>query len=292
MVQRPGAGHGFYPVLLFRADGSGFYLSLSVATGRPFGTPNKSEIELISNRAQRFRPWFSSLGVLGLGAEPSLDLRIERGVGVGYRYGSVVHKFYDRALLPTESDLGHDVVALTKEYSEFCSRRDARDLYSELTVTEAELTGEKNQRYSRSGGTGQGFAGDSKIRRAVEQYAVDKAIAYFEGNGWSVDPSPQKNRPYDLLCKRATNILHVEVKGTVGTGEKVIITRGEANHTLGNPEQAVLFVVSDININRGSGSEPVLSGGAVRKLEPWNLDDTDLNPISYEFQVNTPSAKL
>jgi hypothetical protein len=84
----------------------------------------------------------------------------------------------------------------------------------------------------------------------------------------------------------------VEVKGTVGTGEKVIITRGEANHTLGNPEQAVLFVVSDININRGSGSEPVLSGGAVRKLEPWNLDNTDLTPISYELQVNTPSAKL
>lgn len=273
--------------LLFRADGSGFYLSLSVATGRPYGTPNKSELELISHRAHRFRPWFSSLGDLGLRADPFLDLRVERGVGVGYRYGSIVHKFYARTLLPTESALENDIVELTKEYYGFYSRSDAREFYDELFVTEAELTND-----AKGSGRGQGFARDSKIKIAREKYAVDIAIAHFENLGWSVDPSPQKNKPYDLLCKHAGSVLNVEVKGTGGTGDKVIITRGEANHALRNPEKAVLFVVSDIEIHHGSDGNPTPSGGAWRKLDPWNLDETDLNPISYELPINRQSATI
>lgn len=152
-------------MLLFRADGTGLYLSLSVATGRPFGTPNRSQIKQISNRALRFRPWFSSLQGVGLGPDPSLDLRIERGVGVGYRYGSVVHKFYSRNSLPTEPDLEHDILALTAAYSEFCSRGDARDLYQELAVTENELTEQAEQK-TRHTGKRQGFAVDSEVRSA------------------------------------------------------------------------------------------------------------------------------
>ena len=82
-------------------------------------------------------------------------------------------------------------------------------------MTEAELTD-----HAKGGGRGQGFASDSKIRIAVEKYAVDIAVAHFENLGWSVDPSPQKNKPYDLLCKRAGSVLNVEVKGTGGAETK------------------------------------------------------------------------
>ena len=80
--------------------------------------------------------------------------------------------------------------------------------------------------------------------------------------------------------------MHVEVKGTGASGDKVIITRGEVNHALGNPEKAVLFLVSDIEIHCGSDSKPTPSGGAWQKLDPWNLDEADLNPISYELPIN------
>ena len=77
-------------------------------------------------------------------------------------------------------------------------------------------------------------------------------------------------------------VWNVEVKGTVGTGEKVIITRGEANHAQANPEQAVLFVLSDIRVRPGPDGRPKLLGGTERILQPWSLNVSSLIPISYE----------
>lgn len=207
---------------------------------------------------------------------------------MGYTHGSVVHKLYPRNLLPSESSLENDVLNLSKHYVEFCSRDDAWDLYSEMATTEAEFSSQIDQLNSGTSNIGQGFSKDSKIRRAIEQYAVDKAITHFTSVGWRVDPSPQKNRPYDLLCEWNGTALHVEVKGTVGTGEKVIITRGEAKHAQANPERAVLFVLSDIRVQPGPDGAPKLSGGTERILQPWDLHVATLIPISYEHSPRYP----
>ena len=174
---------------------------------------------------------------------------------------------------------------LSTAYYDFCSRADAWDLYYELTLTEAELSGRIDTKGSQIAGQRQGFAVNSRTRKAVEKYAVDKAIMHFETEGWKVDPSPQKNRPFDLLCERNGETTHVEVKGTTGTGAPVILTHGEVNHALENPERAVLFVVSDIVLQLGSGSDLNLSGGKINSLYPWIINQRDLKPISYEYSV-------
>ena len=83
-------------------------------------------------------------------------------------------------------------------------------------------------------------------------------------------------------------VWNVEVKGTVGTGEKVIITRGEAKHTQVNPDRAVLFVLSDIRVQPGPNG--ALNGGTERVLQPWNLHRATLIPISYEHSLRYPAT--
>ena len=85
-------------------------------------------------------------------------------------------------------------------------------------------------------------------------------------------------------------VWNVEVKGTVGTGEKVIITRGEAKHAQANPDRAVLFVLSDIRVQPGPDGAPKLSGGTERILQPWDLDVATLIPISYEHSPRYPAT--
>ena len=278
--------HWYYPVLLFRADGSGFYLSLSVATGRPYGTPSRRQLVEVADRAQRFKPWFSTLQNRGIEAEPEMDLRIEKGVGVGYRYGSVVHKYYDRNALPTDPNLTEDILSLTRAYQDFCQLDDARDLYHELSGT-AEVPGVQISRpNSNSRSNGQGFSTDSKYRSMVEKYAVDRAIKHFEDLNWIVDPSPQANKPYDLLCKRGEAIIYVEVKGTTTKGSEVTITNNEAKHAFANPDKSVLLVVADIELQPSSGRSVECTGCRDLIAELWNLKETQLSPINYRCKLD------
>ena len=52
---------GFYPVFLFRSDGSGFYLSLDLGTGRQYGTPSKAEIARLEANAEYLSSHFTTL---------------------------------------------------------------------------------------------------------------------------------------------------------------------------------------------------------------------------------------
>ena len=70
----------------------------------------------------RFREIFSSTEVDGLNASPPMDLRIDKGISVGYERGSIVHKFYDSTNLPSEIGISNDILVLSREYLEFCSR--------------------------------------------------------------------------------------------------------------------------------------------------------------------------
>jgi hypothetical protein len=231
---------------------------------------------------------FFFIGNLRVSPRRGLGSCSVKGSRSGYTHGSVVHKLYPRNLLPSESSLENDVLNLSKHYVEFCSRDDAWDLYSEMATTEAEFSSQIDQLNSGTSNIGQEFSKDSKIRRAIEQYAVDKAITHFTSVGWRVDPSPQKNRPYDLLCEWNGTALHVEVKGAEGSGEKVKITRGEAKHAQANPGRAVLFVLSDIRVQPGPNG--ALNGGTERVLQPWNLHRATLIPISYEHSLRYPAT--
>ncbi len=75
----------------------------------------------------------------------------------------------------------------------------------------------------------QGIDSDLHIRKAVEDRAMQVAIEHYLGKDYKVDPTKHESEPYDLECVKEQITLHVEVKGTQGSGKTIILTRGEVN---------------------------------------------------------------
>lgn len=129
----------------------------------------------------------------------------------------------------------------------------------------------------------QGFGLSPQLRRAVEKYSVKMATEYFENKGWLNIQDVGDFASYDLTMVRNGVVHIVEVKGTTGLGENVILTKNEvAIHNEHFPNNA-LVVVSEIIIE---SSDPVLlSGGKLRVVQPWSLIENWLTALTYSYPV-------
>lgn len=128
---------------------------------------------------------------------------------------------------------------------------------------------------------GQGYQLDSELRKALEDYAMDAAKKHFRSLGYKVEDHA-RNHPYDLKCSKADQTVYVEVKGTQSAGESVILTAGEVNFGHKHSEQMALYLFHSIVVASDGKS---LSGGQPYLLMPWELDKTDLAPLSFKYQV-------
>jgi hypothetical protein len=128
---------------------------------------------------------------------------------------------------------------------------------------------------------GAGYISDPKKRKAVELYAEDLAVTYYESRGWDVE---RLGKPYDLRCLRGTEERHVEVKGTTGAPTSVELTINEVLHARDKGTVVDLYVVSDIRID--SRTEPyTASGGTVSHFTDWEPAEADLRPRKYEYRL-------
>ena len=109
------------------------------------------------------------------------------------------------------------------------------------------------------------------------------AREYLESAGWSDVVDVSSKQPFDYLCTKGGIPFSVEVKGTVSSGEKIILTQGEVNHHRKVYPNNALVVVSGITLE-GDGNDEAM-GGAVSLLSPWAIDDLRLQPVSYFYDV-------
>jgi hypothetical protein len=130
----------------------------------------------------------------------------------------------------------------------------------------------------------QRYAISPQVRRAIESRAMTLAEEYFARQGWAVDPSVATFCPYDLRCTRpGSQELHVEVKGTVGPGSDILLTKNEVKHAEDYYPNVALAVVSDIEIDRAG---PIrATGGVLRVLTPWKLNRSRLTALAYEYEI-------
>lgn len=120
--------------------------------------------------------------------------------------------------------------------------------------------------------SGQGRGLSTPERRAVEHHAMARARDHFEMR-WDSVTDVSGSESYDLLCRRGNAELRVEVKGTTGGGDSVLLTRNEVQHARQHYPHVALFIVHGIQLT-GRGTEaPSASGGHVRLFNPWDLDD-------------------
>src|SRR5439155_22462295 len=108
-------------------------------------------------------------------------------------------------------------------------------------------------------------------RRAVELRAMAEATKYFNAQDWTVR-DVSSSRSYDLECIRDDEILHVEVKGTTSEGGSILLTANEVAHAR-NFRHTTLFVLHDIRVE---GNPPRATGGEARILDPWTIDEDQL----------------
>ena len=141
---------------------------------------------------------------------------------------------------------------------------DATDLPGALTEA-AELTIEARA----------GFRLSAAERRMIESYAVERAIAYFTRQGYSVT-NVSSAKCYDLSCWKNESELCVEVKGTTTRGSQIVLTRNEVNLQA----TRALFIVHSIQfVTR----QP--SGGIEKVIVPWLPEDHRLTVINWMYEV-------
>ena len=130
---------------------------------------------------------------------------------------------------------------------------------------------------------GAGFRRSAAQRKEIEMHAMDVARAYFEAEDWSVTLT-YKSKPYDFVVERGAEKRWVEVKGTTSVGSQVLLTRGEVEHMRSVYPGSFLGVVSGILLT-GTREHPIATGGELRIIQPWQIEEDSLQPIAYRYDL-------
>lgn len=135
---------------------------------------------------------------------------------------------------------------------------------------------------NRKTSSSQGFGLTAKERKAVELRAMELAYDLYTHDGWQlVDTS--LSRPYDYLATKGSETLYIEVKGTTGNCNAVVLTHREVQNAKLNPDTSVLIVASDIVLDR-SQKTPIATGGIISiHFHPWKIEETQLEPLQFRY---------
>ena len=131
-------------------------------------------------------------------------------------------------------------------------------------------------------GRGQGFQLDQEAKVAVEAHAMNTATKSY-AKDWDVE-DVHGTESYDLVCRRGSEVKHVEVKGTTEDGAEVILTPNEVDHARAMTDVA-LFIVSNVVVERADDETVTASGGICRRHDPWRIDDGTLRPLGFKYRV-------
>lgn len=126
---------------------------------------------------------------------------------------------------------------------------------------------------------GQGFQPDQRLSFAIEMRAMEVVRQWLEAERWDVADC-SKTSSFDFFARRGEEVLFVEVKGTMGAGQTIQLTRAEVEFSQAHRDHMALVVVSGIAISEQEGAV-VGRGGLLTVRRPWAPDASSLTPISF-----------
>ena len=130
--------------------------------------------------------------------------------------------------------------------------------------------------------SGTGYEPDPKIRRVVELHAVAEASAFYKKSGYLVT---EKGKPYDLLCEKSGEVIHVEVKGSRNALEAIIMTTNEVGDARNANWRSDLFLVDSIVLELNDDGVYGASGGRCRHANNWVPLEGNLTPTQYRYKL-------
>ena len=122
---------------------------------------------------------------------------------------------------------------------------------------------------------GTGYERDPEIKKAVEDHAVRIATSFYKRRGYSV---AEKGKPYDLLCTKSGEVIHVEVKGSRSSLDAIIVTTNEVTDARDVGWRSDLFLVDNIVLESDDS-------GHCRRIPSWVPEDKDLTPLQYRYKL-------
>jgi hypothetical protein len=107
---------GYYPVYLFKADGSGVYLALAFGITSPKDMYSKEKAKAIG--MQLTADIFQAVPALKNWGSSTIDLTATSTRGRGYEKASITAKYYPIDKIPKEAELKSDLLELVNYYSQ------------------------------------------------------------------------------------------------------------------------------------------------------------------------------
>lgn len=111
----------------------------------------------------------------------------------------------------------------------------------------------------------------------VERRAVEIVTHWLEDRKWTVKSvEKEKNRGYDLLCKRGDLTRFIEVKGKNGQDQSFFITKNELKKAKDEPKFFYIFIVTS-----ALSDHPLIHFYSGRKLQ----ERFDFEPLLYAARL-------
>jgi hypothetical protein len=130
--------------------------------------------------------------------------------------------------------------------------------------------------------SGAGFQSDPRIRKEIEEYAMECARKYLIRRRYKEIMRTDDRHCYDFTCLENGKTIYVEVKGSQAGGEKVIITKNEKAHLESHPN-AILYVRHSVDVSVGRRIR--VSGGTERVLNRWDARSGSFAAAAYIYTL-------
>ncbi|BDW81099.1 hypothetical protein MACH24_05370 [Erythrobacter sp. Dej080120_24] len=115
---------------------------------------------------------------------------------------------------------------------------------------------------------------------------MDLARQWLDANGYRDVEDVSAKRSCDYVAWKDDVEHVVEVKGTTAGFGTILLTANEVELHRSSHPRNLLIVVHDIDLLE---MRTEASGGVVRALEGWNVDETDLRPLSFSCKLSEQS---
>jgi hypothetical protein len=132
-------------------------------------------------------------------------------------------------------------------------------------------------------GKGQGRQLDSAVRAVTESHTMTRAREHYESLGYELEDT-YLIRPYDSVERRHSEVRKVEVKGSISAGLSFHLTAGKVSAARNGSGPTELFIVHSISVALIGDSVPA-SGGTIKLVTGWELNEKDLTPTEYRYRV-------
>lgn len=129
----------------------------------------------------------------------------------------------------------------------------------------------------------QGFGLTATEKKSIELHAVKLAIEHLSMLGYTEIEDVGDRESFDLRAVSREKQISVEVKGSTGVANSVVLTKNEVSFQKDAYPLNGLFVVSNIELTRGANLSA--QGGNIKFISPWLIDESSLKAISYQYQI-------